>query len=1742
MKSMNYLTALLLVLLLNACGGGSDETSSSNKSLSSAVFLNSDYYGKWSYVDTAETVNIISTTDLNASVVDTDKNLLKVDDNGTLRYLIRSGIAKTEVRGKVEVANPNGASPSSSKSLQRGFSFGGIANIKIILSNVLDSNIREETKTTSDGSFTTTTLPSGLYNLEAANDDLTLNTQVEILNQENNIGVYKLTGNDLHNFKAELILNEEYVVSDNKVHEAVLRIHNISDNVGFGLSYDISLDTNESLLSFSEGSADSLGSVQAKAYKDIPISFAFDKLNINRKKYGVDVVINDALGNQWIDTFTFDVHKELVAILIRTDAADIKGYLKNPITGEMKVIDTANGNILVPLMPDDKPYTLILANPSYENETRYSIGINRTPEDLSTFKDTAAQEPNNDESTATGLNINDVTLSYLHATDIDYWKIYTHEGIVVDTTSTKDFANTQTIPSSIPVLAVSDGVFTDKIQVSWNSVSNTTYYELYQSTAIDGVYTVLENNLVDTDIDITNVFVNTTYFYKLKACNSKGCGDFSSINSGYLDIPNNLPIADVGDNNITISGGESVDLNASSSSDIDGVINFYKWVENSTVLSTNITFTLNNLSAGDHEIILVVTDDRGGEATDTIHIRVNAIAPIANAGVDKVTLVGTSVELSGSASSDSDGSIISYLWKDGTTTLATLETFSTSSLSLGVHTITLSVTDNDGEISTDTVTVRINAAPVANAGVDKSVTLGSDLSLSGNLSSDDGSIVSYQWKELTLILSTQKNFTTDQLSLGSHTLTLMVTDNDGVSSSDTVVVTITETPNIVPIANAGVDQVVEKNILVTLDGGTSSDSDGSIASYRWIEGTLLLSSSSLFTISSLSLGEHTIQLEVTDDAGAVASDTVTITINDVPNIAPQANAGVDQTVNEEESVTFTSTSTDSDGSIGSLIWEDGSIILSTSSSFNISTLSVGTHTVTLTVTDDKGAISTDTVTIIVNALANTAPIANAGSDRVILLGNSTTLDASDSVDTNGNIVSYLWIDGSTYLSSAKTFTLSSLTAGIHSIELSVTDNDGAINKNTVEIRVNTIPIANAGVNQEVTFGNDVSFDAVLSSDDVSIAAYKWLEGTTVLSNTQSFTITSLSIGTHTITLEVIDGDGESAVDTLELLVNEPPNVSPTANAGTDKLVQLGISTTLTSNSTDIDGTIVSYEWKDGTTLLATSEIFSTSSLSTGMHNITLTVIDDDGASSSDIVKITVNSPPIAIAGDAITINENGTVDFDGSMSSDSDGSIVSYEWSLDTVFNVSTVTTTQTFADSGFYDVTLKVTDNDGGISTALRSVYVNYPLIINTPSVVYTDENQNILLEIDATNPNGGNLEYSTPGSAYDIDGINVNTATGVINLQKVEYLYNSSTGNYDKTAVNVNIDYETKTSYSFNIKVLDSASGLSTSKSVQVVVNNLYEAPSITSTYLTIAESFTSSGKIYVNNPNNSILTYTITGGEDAAAFTMNSSNGVVTLANIADFKSPTDENNDSIYKIEVSVDDGVTPIFKNLDVRIVQISKNGTYYSFITSAVTGEVWLDTNLGAVACNGGNIPECKGLYYQWGRYNSGYEQYNSSTSTNKLDPKLDADYDYKNEYSTKFILSNSTGDSEHDWQIVDGDQQYGLARENILKTVNHKHQICPSGYRLPSPEELLAEDLAQPANASAFGLTEGTGYRYETNGSYNRKAFNIYLWTYSRYYLSGSLPSSSPSRFSSIAYSSARGGLIEMKRSRGYQVRCIQN
>ena len=616
------------------------------------------------------------------------------------------------------------------------------------------------------------------------------------------------------------------------------------------------------------------------------------------------------------------------------------------------------------------------------------------------------------------------------------------------------------------------------------------------------------------------------------------------------------------------------------------------------------------------------------------------------------------VSFNGFSSSDPNGEIEKYEWdfeNDGVVDaqgVTTSYTYNTA----GTYTAKLTVTDNQG--LTGTVTISITASPspnqppIANAGTDQTV-IDEDndgeeqVTLDGSGSRDpDGTIVSFIWSEGGLEIATGKNPTVT-LSTGTHSITLTVADDGGLTDTDTVTITVSSPANQPPLANAGPDQNVTDSDRngseqVTLDGSASSDPDGSIVSFIWREGGAQIATGAKPTVT-LSTGTHTITLTVTDNGGLTGTDTVTITVSSPANQPPVANAGPDQTVtdsdrNGSEQVTLDgSASSDPDGNIVSFVWTEDGQQIATGVNPKV-TLSVGTHNITLTVTDNGGLTDTDTVTIIVSSPANQPPLADAGQDQTVTDSDTNgseevTLDGSGSSDPDGSIVSFIWREGGAQIATGIKPTVT-LSTGTHTITLTVTDNGGLTDTDTVTITVNNVdqnrppvldPIGNKSVNENTLLTFTVNATDP-DGDNLTYSASNLPQGASFNTATRTFSWTPAynQAGIYNnVHFEVSDGTATDSED-ITITVNNV-NRPPVLNAIGNKSINEGQALSFTVSGSDPDGDQITYSVQglpDGATFENQTFTWTPITSNVGEHRVTF-IVSDGYLSDSETIIIRV---------------------------------------------------------------------------------------------------------------------------------------------------------------------------------------------------------------------------------------------------------------------------------------------------------------------------------------------------------------------------------------------------------------------------------------------------------------------------------------------------------------------------------------
>ncbi len=826
----------------------------------------------------------------------------------------------------------------------------------------------------------------------------------------------------------------------------------------------------------------------------------------------------------------------------------------------------------------------------------------------------------------------------------------------------------------------------------------------YLWTKISGPVAGTITNPASAGTTVTGL-VQGTYQLELRVTDNAGAFGRDTMQVTVNAASNIPPTANAGPNQTITLPVNSVILSGSGT-DPDGNIVAYLWTKISGPAAGTITnpgtaaTSVTGLVQGTYQFELRVTDNAGAFGRDTMQVTVNPVGanipPTANAGPNQtITLPVNSVILSGSGT-DPDGTVVAYLWTKisgpaaGTITNPGTAATSVTGLVQGTYQFELRVTDNAGAFGRDTMQVTVNPVganipPTANAGPNQTITLPvNSVILSGSGTDPDGTIVAYLWTKISgPAAGTITNPGTAATSVtgmvqGTYQFELRVTDNAGAFGRDTMQVTVNPVgANTPPTANAGPDQTITLPTNTVSISGTGTDPDGTIVAYLWTKisgpaaGTITNPANAATSVTGLVQGTYRFELRVTDNGGAFGRDTMQVIVNPPSaNIPPTANAGANQTITLPTNFVIVSGSgTDPDGTVVAYLWTKisgpaaGIITNATTPATSITGLVQGTYQFELRVTDNGGAFGRDTMQVTVNAAAgNIPPTANAGPDQTITLPTNFVILAGNGTDPDGTVAAYLWTKisgpaaGTITNPGTAATSVTGMAQGIYQFELRVTDNNGAIDRDTMQVVVNPAssniaPTANAGADQTIPLPVNATILSGSGTDpDGFIVGYLWTKvsgpaaGTITNPGTSATSVTGLVQGTYRFELRVTDNNGAIDRDTMQVTVNAAPNVLPTAIAGPDQTITLPVnSATLAGIGFDPDGSIVAYTWKQlsgpsNNVLFALNTATTyANGLVAGTYEFELTVTDNLGGTDKDSVKVIVNdlAAPLTIYNDAM---------------------------------------------------------------------------------------------------------------------------------------------------------------------------------------------------------------------------------------------------------------------------------------------------------------------------------------------------------------------------------------------------------------------------------------------------------------------------------------------------------------------------
>jgi PKD repeat protein len=378
-------------------------------------------------------------------------------------------------------------------------------------------------------------------------------------------------------------------------------------------------------------------------------------------------------------------------------------------------------------------------------------------------------------------------------------------------------------------------------------------------------------------------------------------------------IVNQIPIANTGedlglvdviyeDETVMFDGTDSSDTESDQIPGLTYTWNFNDPFANSSNLNVTSGNNLTNPThiythSGVYEVNLTVMDDGGAKAYDALTVKITNAEPKAHIEASKV-LLDEDEEIilyaTGSWDSPSDKAILEYYLNlgDGTNTGWINESKIIHSYAFeDTYTITLRVRDDDGLIDTKSLEIDVrNVPPIADAGFDLDI-FESLVEFNGSGSWDTSSDIAtleYLWDFGDGEKDSGRSVIHNYAEKGKYGVKLTVTDDDGESSTDNIIVTI---KNLSPVANIDVvDIFAAEDDEIIFNGSGSFDSDGEILNYNWDFGDGTSGIGMVISHKYTHAGKYLVKLLVEDDDLVFGMETLAMTIENMP---PIANAGSD---------------------------------------------------------------------------------------------------------------------------------------------------------------------------------------------------------------------------------------------------------------------------------------------------------------------------------------------------------------------------------------------------------------------------------------------------------------------------------------------------------------------------------------------------------------------------------------------------------------------------------------------------------------------------------------------------------------------------------------------------------------------------------------------------------------------------------------------------------------------------------
>ena len=592
-----------------------------------------------------------------------------------------------------------------------------------------------------------------------------------------------------------------------------------------------------------------------------------------------------------------------------------------------------------------------------------------------------------------------------------------------------------------------------------------------------------------------------------------------------------------------------------------GGVTPYTWSLNSGSLPSGLAISSGGVISGTvgagattQTFTVKVTDANGVAATKSLTITVNVkptVSPTTLPGVDRGSTYNQSLSVSGGTTPFGN-------WSE-TGTLPSGLSFSTAGVisgtvtatdSTGNYTFTAKVTDANGVVASQSLTITVNAAPAVTTTTLAAATDGQS-GYSQTLAASGGT-TPYTWSLASGTLPGGLGLSSAGVISGNvasnattQTFTVTVTDADGQSGTKSLTITVNAAPVVTTSSLATADDGQNGYTQTLGASGGTTPLTWSIASGTLPGGLGLTGSTGVISGNVASNATtQTMTVEVADANGVTATKSLTITVNAAPTISPTTLPGATLTGSYSQTLTvsggttpYSSWSLQSGALPGGLTLSTGGVISGT--------VTGGTSAFVVKVTDAIGVTATRSYTITVNAAPSISPTTLPGAtltgsySQTLTVSGGTAPFGSWSLQS-GALPSGLGLSSGGVISGTVT---GSDTTGGYAFVVQVTDANGVTGTRSYTLTVNTAPsvttttLANADAGQ-IGYTQTLTASGGTASLTWSISSGALPNGLSLAGATGTISGTvGLSATSQTLTVKVTDANGVTATKSLTITVN-----------------------------------------------------------------------------------------------------------------------------------------------------------------------------------------------------------------------------------------------------------------------------------------------------------------------------------------------------------------------------------------------------------------------------------------------------------------------------------------------------------------------------------------------------------------------------------------------------------------------------